>query len=112
MVKRGQTVAFFWNKRWINDGKVMQLYPEFRDVIRVEKNGQEHLVLPDEVRSIDDHEYILEREKQRQAELDYADVITAWKAGKRTTKELADATHTSMQGISSRVRAAKRKGLI
>jgi hypothetical protein len=111
-MERGTTVAFLYAKRWHKDAKVVSVYPEFKNVIRVEKNGQEHLVLPGEVRSIDDHECILERERMAEAEREYSDIILAWKSGKRTNKELAEATDTPLAGIASRVRAARRRGFL
>jgi hypothetical protein len=112
MLERGTPVYFKWQNRWHPSAKVIQTYPEHNGVLRVEKNGLDYVLLPDEVRSVDDHEDILERERMAKANAEYADLIAAWKSGKRTNKELAEATDTPLAGIASRVRAARRRGFL
>lgn len=110
---RNDPCVFHWQGRWRRDAKVLRVYPEHNGVIRVEdRQGLDYVLLPNEVRSVAEHEKILAEEKGRVAAAEYADLINAWKAGKKTNAELAQATNTPIKGIASRVRAAKRKGLL
>lgn len=54
----------------------------------------------------------LEAEALAEAKLKYDDVIKAWESGARTLQDIAEKLGVPKIGLSPRVNAAKRKGLI
>lgn len=108
-----QPVAFKWEGRFRDGAKVKAIYPEFKGVaVRVEWRDMDYLVAADEIRTQQDFEEEREREAKRKNLEQYGDLEKAWRAGKRTNKELAEATNTPIYGIASRIRAARRRGLL
>ena len=112
-LERNQAVVFKWQGRWYKDAKVLRVYPEHNGVVRVEDSrGLDYVLLPEEVRTVKEHEAVLAEAQREKDAVEYADIVQAWQAGIRKLPDLAKATNTPTQGIASRVRAAKRKGLI
>lgn len=110
--RRGDPVVFYWAYRWREDARIVGIYTEYRGILRVEWKGLEYTVMPDDVRTLEEHEKWLGEARKQKAIDEYSDLMAAWDAGKRTNQELATATNTPMRGIASRIRAAKKKGLL
>lgn len=111
-LKRGEPCVLKWCGRYLRDAKVLQVYPEAKNAVRVERKELDYVVKRDEVLTMDEWEDQQRRDIAERNEREYGDIRTAWKAGKRTNKELADATNTPINGIASRIRAAKRRGML
>jgi hypothetical protein len=111
-VSVGDKVAFRWNGRLVREAKLVGVY-DFKSARKVEdRNGLEYIVESKDV--------LDECELERQAKVatdaknleEYGDIVDAWMDGKRTNAELAEATNTPINGIASRLRAARRRGLL
>lgn len=107
----GATVSFKWNGRYLHGGRLIGIY-DFKNARKVEHKGLEYIVEASEVKDAED----IQRENKLRVEAenlrDYGDLVTAWQSGKRTNADLAKATNTPINGIASRLRAAKRRGLL
>jgi hypothetical protein len=110
--KKGDDCVLFWSGRWRPGCKVLNTYPEHKNALRVEWNDLDYTVTPEDVRTPDHHERVVYHERRERWRMENADLLDAWAKGKKTNAELAEATKTPIQGIASRVRAAKRRGLL
>jgi hypothetical protein len=112
-LKRGSPCVFLYGGKWHPEAKVLTVYNEFHGTLRVEdRKGLDYVLQPTEVRSVSEHEEALAEERRKRDLQEYGDLMKAWAEGKRTKKELAEATNTPLQGIASRIRAAKRRNLL
>lgn len=110
-MKPGDTVSFKWNGRFLHGAKLVGIY-EFHDARKVEKSDLEYIVEAKDVMTEEEMERQRQLEADKQNQAEYGDIIAAWNKGLRTNADIAKATNTPIMGICSRIRAAKRRGLL
>lgn len=110
-MQRGGPCSFRFNGRWHDNAEFIDAY-DFKHVHRVRKDGLDYLLEQGDVLTVEEREQQKAQAKIEKGREEYADIIKAWDAGIRTAEALAKATDTPRMGINSRIRAAKRLGLL
>lgn len=104
-------VAYRFDGR-VHRGEVVGVYPEFPKAIKVKTNDLEFIVEAAFVQHWAEHEAELERQRRLVEMKKYEDVILEFSIGNRTVATLAKALKCSAITAYSRLKAARRRGLI
>jgi hypothetical protein len=110
-MKHGDTVCFQWNGQLLRDAKFLGAY-DFKNAVRVERSGLDYIIESKDVKTMEQVENERALKAIADARLEYGDIIDAWNKGLRQPDAIAEATNTPPLGIASRIRAAKRRGLL
>lgn len=110
-VKRGEKVFFNWGHRWV-EGKLLQVYPEFHEAIKVEKDECEYILKGVDVRSWSEHQEAKSREKWARFRIKYRAVVELWESGVKDRDAMAQKLVISPRRAAAMLALCKKRGLI
>jgi hypothetical protein len=96
--------------RW-SKGKYIASY-DHPCAVRVEKDGNDYIVRPDEVETWAEHERTLQAERLETARLRYGPELRAWGEGAKTPGLMAEELGIDSRQASNKLRAMRRWGLV
>lgn len=116
--RKGDIVAFAplipkGLRRLYRDCKVLELYPEnVPPAARIMKGDEEMIVRWDELEPLALNDQRRADERRAKVKQNCAAILEAWAAGCRTAKEIAEKLGVRACNVVSRLRQAKRYGLL